>query len=539
MNTFKIHTLLILILTTAVSESFGQQTIFSAVLDGVKLADRHYDNHEYYEAIELYNNSLRKRREPDLLLKIARSYFNTRQFENAITYYGEFKDSKSIMPIADMIRFGDALCIVKNYKLAGNIYEQAHGLDVDNEMLSQKIWRLKNLQYLYEDSAHFSVRLVPNLNSNASEISASHAGDKLIFTSNRKDLRPIDYTTGNVTAPFYNAYSTTLTWDSTVHHLVATHKPEKFARSLPHKYNVGPVSFFADGTKMVYVASSSEASSDGSRSLGLHFASLNGTKWKSDGHYTYNSNEYSITDVTTNSDGNIMFFSSDMKGGAGGKDIYVTRLLDSKWSKPVNVGDPVNTSRNEAFPYLHKNTTLYFSSDGHPGLGALDIFRTTILQNSFAEPENVGYPLNSHRDDFGISFDSVATHGYLSSDRNGISDDIYEFDMDLLTYPLTITGILKFTKYAWSDAREFEPGANAHLVVVDSWRNTTVCETTSSQDGSFIFSIPYFSRFHILVTDDEGATHMASLEIAKYRNDASTYELVVVKELFGQEKEEK
>jgi hypothetical protein len=178
---------------------------------------------------------------------------------------------------------------------------------------------------------------------------------------------------------------------------------------------------------------------------------------------------------------------------------------------------------------------LYFSSDGLPGIGGLDIFQSAIKPNGYSEPENVGYPINSHGDDFALTFDSLATHGYFTSNRvnGGLDDDIYEFEMDLQTYPFQLTGVLKYKEHTWSDTTEIQSWPNMKLTLVDTWQNTEVQETTSGPDGVFTLTIPYFSRYHIAVTDENGHPHKASLELEKYRTETFMYEIVVVKELFA------
>ena len=112
--------------------------------------------------------------------------------------------------------------------------------------------------------------------------------------------------------------------------------------------------------------------------LGLYFAVLEANKWKLTSSYQHNSDAYSINDVSISEDGTILYFSSDMKGGLGGNDIYTSQLKDGRWSKPQNLGEAVNTSQNEIFPYLHEDGSLYFSSDGLPGLGQLDLFKAEV-----------------------------------------------------------------------------------------------------------------------------------------------------------------
>ncbi|HPI30744.1 MAG TPA: OmpA family protein [Bacteroidales bacterium] len=153
--------------------------------------------------------------------------------------------------------------------------------------------------------------------------------------------------------------------------------------------------------------------------------------WSGVKAFAYNkAEEYSVGHPTLNSASNIMYFVSDMPGGYGGSDIYYcTKRDDGTWSQPHNAGNSINTSGKEVFPFLDDDGTLYFSSDGHPGMGGLDLFRSKGSKNSWSEPENLKSPMNSPRDDFSIFYTETGKSGYFSSNREGGkgSDDIYSF----------------------------------------------------------------------------------------------------------------
>ncbi len=232
----------------------------------------------------------------------------------------------------------------------------------------------------------------------------------------------------------------------------------------------------------------------------------------------------------------MLYFSSDMKGGLGGNDIYTSQLKDGRWSKPQNLGEDINTSQNEIFPYLHHDGSLYFSSDGLPGLGQLDLFKSETKSAGYSEPQNLGYPINSSYDDFGIAFDSLATHGYFTSNRKhgGYDDDIYELDMDLQQYPITITGVMKFKEHTWSEQSAIHPWPNVKFYLIDSRNGKSVFEGVTGEGGRFSITIPYFSKYFLQIVDLSGNEHKASLEIAKYRSEISNHEIVVVKDIFNQ-----
>jgi outer membrane protein OmpA-like peptidoglycan-associated protein len=128
-------------------------------------------------------------------------------------------------------------------------------------------------------------------------------------------------------------------------------------------------------------------------------------------------------------DGNTLYFSSDRPGGEGGVDIYRSHKKDGKWTTPHNLGATVNTMGDEFYPFMANDSTLYFSSNGHGGIGGLDIYLTRIRKNVFSTPENLGYPLNTSSDDFSMVLDKGGRSGVFSSNRDGGVgyDDIYRF----------------------------------------------------------------------------------------------------------------
>lgn len=123
-----------------------------------------------------------------------------------------------------------------------------------------------------------------------------------------------------------------------------------------------------------------------------------------------------------------LYFCSDKPGGFGGTDLYLSRQENGSWSEPVNLGEKVNTDGDEMFPFLHNDQTLYFASTGHPGLGGLDVFKINALLSDTSTVKNLGYPINTPEDDFGLILRPDGQTGYVSSRRAG-QDDIYQFSV--------------------------------------------------------------------------------------------------------------
>ncbi len=216
---------------------------------------------------------------------------------------------------------------------------------------------------------------------------------------------------------------------------------ERFSKNLSSKYHEGPCAFFHDGSKIIFTRNNQAAEGGGLFSqkkdvvvnrLKLYSAEFESNEWRKIKEIPFNSNDYSCGHPTLTIDDKIMYFVSDMPGGYGGTDIWMTRYNNGEWTKPQNLGTNVNTRGNEMFPFIDESGNLYFSSDFHPGLGDLDIFfipMNTATGMPSGKIRNLGAPLNSSKDDFGIITDSERKTGFLSSNRKrgGTDDDIYKF----------------------------------------------------------------------------------------------------------------
>ncbi len=213
---------------------------------------------------------------------------------------------------------------------------------------------------------------------------------------------------------------------------------KKFSKTLNSKYHEGPCTFFHDFSKVIFTRNSQSSGGilgskkEGVNRLKLYSADFTDKEWRNIKEFPYNSSDFSCGHPTMTIDDKIMYFVSDMPGGYGGTDLWMTRYNNGEWTKPVNLGGKVNTRGNEMFPYVDERGNLYFSTDGMPGLGDLDIFHipmNTATGMPTGVPRNLGAPLNSTRDDFGIITDSERRVGYFSSNRKrgGMDDDIWKF----------------------------------------------------------------------------------------------------------------
>lgn len=508
-----------------------QETIFMLLKSDSQLANESFEKGNFPAALHLYLQIVRKKQFPgDTYLNIARCYYFLKQYEPAVTAYEKHEK----LALNDIYNYAEAQAGLGNYEKAIEYYKKYLTVSPDDDLIIKKIWRLNNIRFLYEDSLHYAVRPI-SINTRNGEFGAVPYKNGVVFMSNRNGVQVVDQINAAVNAPFYHIYYAEALKDTVLEKESLQYgKPANFSNVFNAKYHVGPIAFYQQAHKMVFTTTATEAGKNGERTLQLFFAAEQEGNWQIVSPFPYNSVNYSITDPAINQDGNILLFSSDMKGGFGGKDLYQSRYINGNWTKPVNLGASINTSRDEAFPYLHPNQTLFFSSNGHAGMGGLDIYKVQRYDQSFGEVTNLGYPLNTHHDDFGIIIDSIQTHGYFSSNRKrgGFDDDIYEFDMDIQTYPLEISGLIKFKEDNWMDSSALKILPHAKLQLIDYIKNITVYETVSDSTGNFSLVIPYFSKYKISVTGENIMEGIVSFEIPKHRKLHNEYEIVVVKDAF-------
>eukprot|EP01098_Paradermamoeba_levis_P015202 TRINITY_DN7581_c0_g1_i1.p1 TRINITY_DN7581_c0_g1~~TRINITY_DN7581_c0_g1_i1.p1 ORF type:complete len:334 (+),score=-11.34 TRINITY_DN7581_c0_g1_i1:307-1308(+) len=200
-------------------------------------------------------------------------------------------------------------------------------------------------------------------------------------------------------------------------------KAEIFSRTLNTKYHEGPMTFTKDQNYIVFTRNNTSKgkagkSSDGVKKLKLYSSVNKNGKWVDIQEVPFNSNEYSVGHPAFSADNTKMYFASDMPGGYGGTDIYVVEFNNGQWGTPVNMGKEINTEGNEMFPYASEGDDLYFSSDGHEGLGGLDVFVAELKDGiAYKGVQNLGAPINSEKDDFGFITDKNRTTGFVSSNR--------------------------------------------------------------------------------------------------------------------------
>ena len=212
-------------------------------------------------------------------------------------------------------------------------------------------------------------------------------------------------------------------------------KPLTFAEELSTKFYDGPLSFSKDGNTIYFTRTNLRRgkpvkAKDGLVKLKIYAATKKDNKWVDIFELPFNNAEYDCAHPSVSNDGRRLYFSSNRPDGFGGMDLYVSTLINGKWSDPVNLGPKVNTDKNEIFPFIHADGKVYFASNGHKGIGNLDIFCTMKTDTGWVKPQNLPEPINSRSDDFGLIVSADKKSGYFSSNRASGKgdDDIFNFN---------------------------------------------------------------------------------------------------------------
>ncbi|MCF2604106.1 OmpA family protein [Parabacteroides distasonis] len=218
--------------------------------------------------------------------------------------------------------------------------------------------------------------------------------------------------------------------------------PQELEDEVNTEFDEGTPSFSADGNTMYYTYCAQDP--EGPRTAEIYISSRSSAKWGKGTRATIVKDSVTaLGHPSISPDGKYLYYVSDAVGGLGGKDIFRSKVLGNNSFGPMeNLGQEINTAGDELFPYCRDSVTLYFASNGHPGMGGLDLFKATQDSTGHWKVENMGAPINSMGDDFGITFAGQAEKGFFSSNRNDARgyDHLYSFELPTIT--ISIEGIV-------------------------------------------------------------------------------------------------
>ncbi|WP_018476113.1 OmpA family protein [Pontibacter roseus] len=415
----------------------------------LRKANKHFEKYEFSLALEQYQKASEKRM-PDVVTteRIATSYRLTRRSAEAEKWYGQVVAMPGRDPM-NVYHFAEALRSNGKYEPAKEQYmkwgEEMPEMEERAQMLMEACDKAVSWmkQLPVAEVEHLSGLSAKGF----SDFSPMNYGQGIIFTSDRgtnaggKAAGTYGWTGRPYLQLFTASRDSKGNWGA----------PTAMHEMINGEYHNATASATEDGqalyftrTKLVqkrntgntdptsWIANPNQATEYINR-LEIYTAQKRGATWSDIKPFAYNNvEEYSVGHPALSPDGKIMYFASDMPGGIGETDIYYSlRQQDGSWGEPVNAGILINTTGRESFPYIDNAGKLHFASDGHSGMGGLDIFTTEGKHAAWTAVKNMGYPINSPKNDYGIMFDGEGETGLLSSNRdaNDGTDDIYSFKM--------------------------------------------------------------------------------------------------------------
>jgi len=424
-------------------------------------AKEYKDNYQYANALALYTDLYENRtpRKTNDVRDIAHCYLMMNDLKSAQDWLSRI-NSLSVYTADDVKNYAFALksmgyyddAVVQFRKLAEVFPEKAEKVpewidecyDAQDWIKKPSSWRVKNAENLNSENSDFGLMPYKNgyiFSSDRKIPGKNYSGDEIFGWTGNPYLKLYsinyleeDYTGSNpkyvevINSNFHNGPGTFDNRTGEIYYTITTLKKEK----LDVEINNDPTEFEITPETESYV-----------NRLEIFSAKLVDGNWKDVKPFIFNnSDNYSVGHPAISNDGTILYFSSDMAGGFGQSDIwYSVRQSNGEWGKPVNAGDHINTEGKEGFPVIDEKGVLYFSSDGLPGMGGLDIFRAMGEKGNWSAPENLRFPMNSPKDDFSPYFIDGGVKGYLSSNRDGGrgEDDIYYFSKELVIVGITKT----------------------------------------------------------------------------------------------------
>ena len=441
-----------------------------------KRADKRFARFEFVSAARAYEKLVEKGKGDAYVYKqLADSYYNIFDPVKAEQWYAKAIEATDT-PEAEMIyRYAEML------KANGKYEESNTQMDKFASMNPADVRAMKYMEYpdylpkILERGKKFNIQNM-SFNSNQSDFGGTIEGDKIYFSSARNAERR---TYGWNEEPFLDIYAATQNEDGTYQPAVMLDD------KINTQYHEDVVSFTPDGQTMYFSRESffdkdyQKDSITNNRYSQLYLYKATKTAsgaWGNVEGLSINSPNYSVKNPSVSADGKMLYFASNMAGGYGNFDIYRANINpDGNLGSPENLGQKINTESQEMFPYISNNNTLYFSSNGHLGLGGMDVFYTKLVDGRIGPVRNVGVPINSNADDFAFSINEDTEDGFVSSNRAGGqgSDDIYQIKkiQPLCDVLVNVTVL---------DAKTQSPIADGSVSLMDVQGNTVNTKTTTA-----------------------------------------------------------
>lgn len=447
-------------------------------IGGYSKAEKLYNALAYHEAIPLYESYLQKHDSARAMAHLGDCYRLTSRYDKAEYWYSKAVSKGDVEPKYKLY-YAQMLQVNGKYEEAARWYAKYSAEVPEDRRSTNEMKACSDYGQFLLSRDRYTVKNL-SFNSGGYDFSSASYDGGLIFSSSRDSAKAISREHTWTGTEFFDMWY--VKGDKT-----SFGKPQRLKGDAATKYHEGAVSFTGDSKKVYYTRNNYfnnkvKTSSDKIVKLKIYESDVDGRTWKNDKSFAFNNDEYSVGHPALTPDGNTMYFVSDMPGGYGSTDIYVTKKEGETWSTPKNVGPDINTEGREMFPYVDKDGELYFSSDAHGGLGGLDIFRVkpNVKTGKWGKIRNIGAPINSSYDDFGLHYGNDRSYGYFTSDRpdgQGL-DDIYTFTDD----GIYLEGIVV-------DAETGEPICKSSVLMKAKADGSERGSTTTECDGEFEFNV--------------------------------------------------
>ena len=514
------------LLTISVALLSTTSLLFAQPEKELEKANEMYKNFSYVDAIKIYERIAQKGFvNQEMLQSLGNAYYYNAEYKKALPWYEQlFQEGKYKVKPEYYYRYAQTLKSVGDYTQADKMMAKFVELTNANDTRAALFEENKDYQTVIKNnSGRFQLNNA-SVNTENSEYGTAFYGDKIVFagaTDARKAKRGVSQWTGE---SFYDLYEA-----EHFDQKLGSRKP--FSSSINTQFNESTPVFTKDGNTMYFTRNNyvnRKLGSDIENTILLKI--LRATKdkngnWGNIVEVPFNSDQYNVAHPALSPDEKYLYFASDMPGSFGNSDIFRVEILgDNQYGTPENLGNIINTAGRESFPYISKDNVLYYSSDGIPGLGGLDIFAVKFnADGSTSKPVNIGMPGNSADDDFCFVFNSDSKIGFLTSNRPGGKgkDDIYSFHEDkplLFSCQKNIKGIVK-------DAKTKAVIADAKVILSDKVMKE-VSTDKSKTDGTFTFEKVNCNDSHYYLRGEKEKYETAEVNVTVGKDEV-VYEILL------------
>ena len=458
-----------------------------------ELESDNFDHYAHMQDIESYPSLLKKGYdEITIYKKLGNVNYHNANYDVATFWYEKLLENDEVSVSPDYLyRYALSLKSIKRYDESDKwmeTFRKIKGNDTRANLYAKNTDYLKEIQIPKEQ---YTIENLHNLNSEESDFAPSYFLNNLVFTTSR-DLELQKYNK----LPYLNLYQAALSLEGKIGTQAV------FSESLNTMANESSTAFSKDGktvyfTRNNFSKKSFKRDKNGISRLKIYRSFNTGDSWGEPFDIPFNGTDYSVAHPSLNSEGTKLYFASDMPGGKGASDIYVVDVLsDGSFGEPQNLGSPINTEGKETFPFITESGILYFASNGHPGLGGLDIFKVNLTEEK--EVQNLGSPINSPQDDFSLVLNPSEETGFFASNRKGGqgNDDIYSLKR-------SDTECFTFIEGNALDKDSEAPLAETLIEAFDS-EGQKLEETLTASDGSYTIRIPCQERQYKLSGTKDG-----------------------------------